>query len=335
MINDYLVCWLFNRKHFQILMKKPAKLCIIIFFTRVIGMPWLVNAAQLDKFRKSQKSFLILDASWHHPSDNRDAKQEFLNQHIVDAQFFDLTDFVDPTATVPNQLILDEKSISEKLSALGLRNDFKIFIYDNSSVHSACRVLWMLKMFGHNPNLLYILDGGFKAWENMGGKMIAGPAAVSSRQYTATIQPQYLRTLEQIKNNCHHPVEQIIDVRHPVRFCGGKEGRSGVRAGHIPGSFSFPYFTMLEKDGTLRTLDKIRRQMSDVSISLDHPIIASCGSGMTAPILSFVLDLMGHENHAVYDGSWSEWGAEKLYTGELSLNERPVETCLDYAMYVG
>jgi thiosulfate/3-mercaptopyruvate sulfurtransferase len=243
-------------------------------------MPWLINAAQLEKFRKSQKSLIILDASWHHPSDNRDAKKEFVENHILDAQFFDITLFRDPNTDVPNMLSLDEKSISEKLSALGIRNDYKIIIYDNSDVHSACRALWMLKMFGHNSQQLYILDGGLKAWESFNGKMESGESRISSKQYTATIQPQHLRTLTQMKQNLHEPKEQIVDVRHPVRFCGGSEGREGLRSGHIPGSFSFPFFTMYEPDGTLKPLEKIRNQMSDVSISLIHPIITSCGSGM-------------------------------------------------------
>lgn len=292
-------------------------------------MPWLINSAQLDKFRKSQKSLIILDASWHHPTDNRDAKQEFIDKHILDAQFFDITDFRDPNTETPNMLLLDENAISEKLSTLGIRNDYKIIIYDNSDVHSSCRALWMFKMFGHNPHLLYILDGGYKAWENYNGKTESGESRVTPKQYTAKIDRQYLRTLQQMKENLHNPTEQIVDVRNPVRFCGGKEGRVGMRSGHIPGSFCFPFTSLFEKDSTFYSIEKIRNLMTDVSISLNFPIISSCGSGMTAPIMDFVLDLMGHEQHSMYDGSWSEWGSEKLHAGETSLDERPVETYLE------
>lgn len=292
-------------------------------------MPWLINAEQLERFRKSQKNLIILDATWYQPGGNKDARMQFMNKHIVDAQFFDIAAFNDPHGNSPNTLLLDEKVISEKLSALGVRDDYKIIFYDNSDAHTSCRAVWMFKMFGHNPHQLYILNGGLKAWESSGGKIDVGNVTTSPKQYNAKIQPQFLRTLEQVKANLHQPKEQIIDVRHPVRFCGGPESRPGVRSGHIPGSFNFPYFSMFEADGTFRTMDKIRKQMNDVSISVNHPIISSCGSGITAPIMDFVLDIMGHENHAVYNGSWSEWGAEKIYEGESSLEERPIETCID------
>src|SRR6185312_3004041 len=115
-------------------------------------MAWLINAAQLDKFRKSQKSLIILDASWHLPDSGRNAKQEFIEKHIADAQFFDLTLFNDPTNPIPNMLIHDENLINEKLGNLGIRDDFKIIFYDNSDLHSACRALWMFRIFGHNPH---------------------------------------------------------------------------------------------------------------------------------------------------------------------------------------
>jgi thiosulfate/3-mercaptopyruvate sulfurtransferase len=292
-------------------------------------MPWLINAAQLDKFRKNQKSLIILDASWFHPIDNRDARQEFINKHILDAQFFDVNSFTDPNNPIPNMLIHDEKIIGEKLSLAGIRNDYKIILYDNCETHSACRALWMFKLFGHNPHLLYILDGGLKAWENYGGKIDSSEPTISSKQYNVRLQKNYLRTLSQVKENLHTPQEQVVDVRHPVRFCGGPEPRTGIRSGHIPRSFCLPYFTLFEKDGTFRPLEKIRKQLSDVGISLNQPIITSCGSGMTAPILNFILDILSHEQHAVYDGSWSEWGAEELYAGETHLSERPIETCLE------
>ncbi len=282
-------------------------------------MSWLINAGQVDKFRKNQKNLVILDASYHHAENERNAKQEFAEKHIVDAQFFDIDFFSDPNAELPHTLITDEKIISEKMSSLGIRNDMKIIIYDNSDLHSAARALWMFKVFGHDPQLLYILDGGFKAWELYDGKTESGLSSSSSKTYTARLQPQYLRTLDQVKENYHHPKEQILDARHPIRYAGG----------HIPGSICFPYFTMYEKDGLLKPLEKIRKQMLDVAIDLKSPIIASCGSGITAATLDLVLDLMGHAPHALYDGSWSEWGNPKLYPGETSLDERPVETCVD------
>lgn len=289
-------------------------------------MSWLINAAQLDKFRKNQRNVIILDASYHHS--DRDAKQEFAEKHIIDAQFFDIDAFSDPQSDIPHTLIQDEKLISEKLSALGIRDDSKIIFYDNSELHTACRALWMFKIFGHNTQQLYILDGGLMAWERYGGKTTSGLPTITPRSYSARLQPQFLRTLAQMKQHCLNPEEQVIDVRHPVRFAGGPEIRPGVRLGHLPGSENFPFFAFFDQNNCFLPLEKIRKRMLDVSIDPKVPTICMCGSGITAPILDFVLDLMGYTQHAVYDGSWTEWGKETLYAGESSLAERPVETCL-------
>lgn len=293
-------------------------------------MPWLINAAQLDKFRKNQKNVVILDASWHLPAAGRDAKAEFLNKHISGARFFDLNAFNDKSTDIPNMLIRDEALISQLLGNLGISDDCKVIIYDHSDLHTSCRALWMLKTFGHPDTHLYILDGGLPAWERYGGKMEAGEAKnVSAKTYTNSFQAHFIRTLVQIKTNLHHPSEQIVDMRHPVRYAGGKESRPNMRAGHIPGAYSFPYTTMYEADGRFKSLEKIQKQLTGIGVSLDYPIITNCGSGVTAAILNFVLDLMNHPQHSLYDGSWSEWGSEKLYHGEESLEERPIITSLD------
>ncbi len=292
-------------------------------------MPWLINPAQLDKFRKNQKNLIILDASFHHGG--RNAQQEFLEKHIIDAQFFDVDVFSDhsPEAVHPHMLIRDEKRISELLGNLGIRNDYKIMLYDNSDLHSACRALWQFKMFGHNSNLLYILDGGFQAWEKAGGKTESGQPTVTPKTYTARFEPAFLRTLTEIKANLANPTEQIVDVRHPVRYSGGPESRAHIRSGHVPGSYCFPLVSMFDKEGYFLPIEKIRKKCIEIGIDLNTPIITSCGSGMTAPVLNFLLDLMNYPQHAMYNGSWTEWGAEGLFAGELSLLERPVETCVD------
>lgn len=292
-------------------------------------MPWLINAAQLDKFRKNQKNVVILDASWH-LSTERNAKEEYLKEHVSSARFLDLNLFHDSNAGLPNMLSRDAAFVSKHVAALGITKEHKIFLYDNSKLHSSFRAYWMFKIFGHDPNLLYILDGGFDAWKKYGGKIETGAGSnVSSLSYEVNFQAQYLRTLMQMKANLHHPKEQIIDLRHPVRFMGGRELRQGLRSGHIPESFSFPYFTMFATDGKLKSVEQIRKQLSNIGIDLSRPIVTTCGSGISSAILNFALDLMNHNQHALYDGSWSEWGAEKLYAGEKSLEERPIKTSLE------
>lgn len=294
-------------------------------------MPWLINPMQLDKFRKNQKSLIILDASWHLPQTHRDARQEFVEKHIPDAHFFDLNVFHDPDSAIPNQLIRDEKIIGEKLSQLGIRDDYKIIFYDNSDLHSSCRALWMMRIFGHNPHQLYLLDGGFHAWEKQGGKWESGVTVVAKKSYTAKWQPHLLRTLQDMKNNLVTKHEQVVDTRHPVRYAGGPEFRPNMRTGHIPHSISFPHTSFFDKQTKcFLPFEKIRRLLMDVSIDLKSPIVTTCGSGMTAPILNVILELMEHPAHAFYDGSWAEWGAETLYPGESDLAERPVLRSVDH-----
>jgi thiosulfate/3-mercaptopyruvate sulfurtransferase len=294
-------------------------------------MAWLINAAQLDKFRKSQKSLIIFDTSWHMPDANRDAQKEFAEKHIIGAQFFDITAFTHSHNDGAHQNFLsqNENEVSEKLSALGLRNDYKIILYDNSNLHTSCRALWMLKVFGHNPQQLYILDGGLEAWEKYGGKTENGANIVSAKPYQVTFQKKYIRELSDMKMNLQEQNEQVIDVRHAVRYCGGAESRPDLRSGHIPDSMCFPFTTMFEPNGLWRPIEKIRQQLSGISVDLHTPIITTCGSSTTAPILNFALDIIGQTENAVYVGSWTEWGSEKLFAGEKSLDERPIATCYD------
>lgn len=290
-------------------------------------MPWLINALQLDKFRKNQKNVVILDASLHH--DERDPYAEFKEKHIIGAQFFDIKAFCDPNNPLPNMLLKDEALTSEKLGALGIRNDSKIILYDNSELHTACRALWMFKMFGHNSNLLYILDGGFNAWQQEGGKIESGDTSAQPKNYTAQWQTAWIATMQDIKANLISPTYQVVDLRHPVRYAGGPEPRPGLRSGHIPGSYPLPYFILFDKEGRLLHLDKIRKKLIEIGITLNAPIISTCGSGLTAPILDFILDLLAHPLHRLYDGSWSEWGRNTCYPGETTLEERPVATCVE------
>jgi thiosulfate/3-mercaptopyruvate sulfurtransferase len=292
-------------------------------------MSQLIQPAQLDSFCKKQKYVVILDATWYPPVENRDVKKEFLQCHIRGARFLDLNLFHDETSELPCMLLRDESLISERISTLGIHHDCKLVFYDNSPLHTSCRALWMFKVFGHPPHQLYLLDGSIQRWEKEGGRVERGERPHLATSYTVCFAAQYIRTLIQMKSNLHHPVEQVIDLRHAIRYVGGMESREGLRTGHIPGSFSFPFMTMFESDGRWKPIDRIRKQLMGLGVELARPIVTTCGSGMTAPILNTALDRMDQTQHALYDGSWSEWGAEKCYHGEESLMERPVETSLE------
>lgn len=295
-------------------------------------MPWLINAAQLDKFRKNQKNVVVLDASWHLNSDHavaRNAYQEYLKEHIIGAKFLDLTSLHDASNPLQNMIERDEQKINLLLSNLGITKEHKLIFYDASDLHTSFRAVWCFKVFGHNPHQLYVLNGGLQAWKNEGGKLEAGEVKTSPKRYLSTFQARYVRTLVQMKTNLHHPTEQVIDMRHAVRYAGGKEHRPGLRSGHIPGSYSFPYMTMFEQNGLLKDVQKIKKQLLSIGVDLKLPIVTTCGSGMTAAILNVALDLMNISNHALYDGGWVEWGGSELYTGEESLSERPVSRSVD------
>lgn len=290
-------------------------------------MSWLINAQQADNFRKNQKNLVILDATWY-LDDQGKAKQEFIEKHIPGARFFDINTFNDPQSALPHFLTRDEKQVADGLGVLGLKPDCKIIFYDRSEYRSSCRALWMLKMFGHPPQLLYILDGGLAAWEKYAEKTESGEVVVAAKTYPVKFQEKYCRTLSQMKSNLQHPKEQVIDARHAVRFAGGAEKRPGVRPGHLPGSFCFPYTVLFNTDGLLLPLEKIRRRLEGLGIDVQHPTVTMCGSGVTSAVLNFVLDLLGNENNALYNGSWTEWARDSLYPGETSIDERPVETCI-------
>lgn len=284
-------------------------------------MPWLINSAQLDKFRKNQRNVAII---------TMDDREKFLSTHIPGARFLDLAVFNDAAASLPKMLSTDTALISEAVRALGITNDSKIIFYDDSEHHLSCRALWMFKVFGHNPNQLYILDGGLQAWEKFGGKIETGePKNSIAKSYQVQYQSHLIRTLADMKNNLANPTEQVIDMRHPIRYAGGQETNPELRQGHMPGSFSFPYMTMFESNQQWKPIEKIRKQLTGIGIDLSYPIVTTCGSGTTAAILNFALDLLGHAQHSLYDGSWSEWGANKIYPGESSIEERPVVTSLD------
>lgn len=293
-------------------------------------MSHLIDAVQLEKLRKQPKNVIILDASWHLPIANREAHAEFEEGHIVGAQFIDLSLYFDKATAIPHMLTHDVAHITAALSELGVSAEDKIIIYDQSDLHTSCRAWWMFRVFGHDPDKLFILNGGLQAWKRFGGKVESGPAKPHAKKtYAVQWQAAFVRSLADMKRNLATPTEQVVDVRHPVRYAGGPEPRPNMRSGHIPGSFCFPFMTMFEANGELRSLKRLEAQLRAIALEFDYPIVSTCGSGMTAPIINFVLELLGVANHAVYDGSFSEWGADSLYPGETSLHERPVVRSID------
>jgi thiosulfate/3-mercaptopyruvate sulfurtransferase len=249
----------------------------------------------------------ILDASWHLPTAGRDAKAEFAAAHIPGAQFFDIDDLSDTTSPLPHMLPPPEKFAS-RMRRMGVGDGKRIIAYDTTGLFSAARCWWMFKVFGHED--VAVLDGGLKKWLAEGRSVEDGPALKpQERHFTPRVRAMMVKDMKQVATALKTGTAQVADARSGTRFRGEEvEPRPGVRAGHMPGAKNVHYASLLNPDGTLKSPAEIEAVFKAAGIDLTKPIITSCGSGITAAILSLGLTLIGAKDHALYDGSWTEWG---------------------------
>ena len=249
----------------------------------------------------------IIDASWHLPTANRDAKKEFREGHIPGAQFFDIDELSDTTSSLPHMLPSPEK-FSSRMRKMGIGDGKRIIAYDSVGLFSAARAWWMFKVFGHED--VAILDGGLKKWNAEGRPLEDGPAVnTQERHFTARVRGSMVRDMKEVAAALKSGAAQVADARSGTRFRGEEvEPRPHVRAGHMPGAKNVHYASLLNADGTLKSPEGIRKAFEAAGIDLTKPVITSCGSGVTAAILSLGLTLIGARDHTLYDGSWTEWG---------------------------
>jgi thiosulfate/3-mercaptopyruvate sulfurtransferase len=248
----------------------------------------------------------VIDASWYLPDAKRDAKAEYAAAHIAGARFFDIDEITDQRSNLPHMAPPPEKFIS-RLRAMGIGDGHQVVIYDGSGLFSAARVWWTFRLMGKTD--VAVLDGGFPKWQAEGREIEDMPPIVRDRHMTVSRQNQLVKDVTQVAHAAKLAEAEIIDARSAARFKGeAPEPRPGLRSGHIPGSKNVPFSTLLNSDGTMKTPEALHATFEAAGVSLTKPAITTCGSGVTAAVLSLALERIGHRNHALYDGSWAEWG---------------------------
>ena len=248
----------------------------------------------------------VLDASWYLPAMARDAKAEYEEGHIPGARFFDIDEISDQRSNLPHMAPPPEKFIS-RMRAMGVGDGHQVVVYDGAGIFSAARVWWTFRLMGKMD--VAVLDGGFPKWKAEGREIEDMPPIVRDRHMTVSRQNQLVKDVTQVAHAAKLGEAEILDARSAPRFRGeAAEPRPGLRSGHIPGSKNVPFGDVLNADGTMKSPADLRAVFEAAGVDLKKPAITSCGSGVTAAVLSLALERIGHRNHALYDGSWAEWG---------------------------
>jgi thiosulfate/3-mercaptopyruvate sulfurtransferase len=248
----------------------------------------------------------IIDASWHLPNTGRTGATEFRLKHIPGAVFFDIDLIADHDQGLPHMLPKPD-ALAKAMTALGLGDGMRFVVYDALGLYASARVWWTLRAYGVED--VRILDGGLPRWIKEGRPLETGDAHPKPRLFTPRLEDHFVATLDEVRAALKTGSALVVDARPADRFRGDvPEPRAGVRSGRIPGSLNLPFVDIVER-GSLKTPDALKAVFAEHGIDLQKPIITTCGSGVTAAILTLAVEEAGGRVEGLYDGSWAEWGS--------------------------